>query len=84
MTSMKGHCRHHDETARNPQHRPVLTVAAGWRVPTQGNADGSGATFPRYWFNRYRELTNPPAALALLRLLRDGVASLVNMDEKTG
>ena len=43
MTSMEERDRHHGETARNPQRRPVLTVAAGRRVPTEGNDDGSGA-----------------------------------------
>ena len=45
MTSMEERDRHQGETARNPQRRPVLPLAAGRRVPTQGNADGSGATF---------------------------------------
>src|SRR6266545_7862991 len=53
---MERHGRHHDETARNPQRRPVPTTAAGQRVPTEGNDDGSGAAFPRYQFNRYRQL----------------------------
>ncbi len=40
--------RHHDEAARNPQRRPVLTFAAGRRVPTEGNDNGSGAVFRHY------------------------------------
>jgi hypothetical protein len=50
---MERHCRHHDENARNPQRRPVLTVAAGRRVPTEGNADGSGASLSPHHFRRY-------------------------------
>ncbi len=45
MTSMEGLDSYLDATARNPQRRPVLSVTAGRRVPTQGNADGSGADF---------------------------------------
>jgi hypothetical protein len=32
--------------------RPVLPIAAGRPVPTQGNDDGSGATFQRRTYNR--------------------------------
>ena len=35
MTSMGEPSRHLGETARNPQRRPVLTLAAGRRVPTR-------------------------------------------------
>ena len=45
MTSMEERNRHLGAAARNPQRRPVLSITAGRRVPTQGNADGSGAGF---------------------------------------
>src|SRR5580765_5079237 len=53
--------RHHYETARNPQRAPVLPVAACARVPTQGDAAGSGvACPPRLSISGYGPLEGGP------------------------
>ena len=45
MTSMEERRRYLSATARTPQRGPDPSVAAGRRVPTQGNDDGSGRPF---------------------------------------
>ena len=54
------------ETARNPQRRPVLTFAAGRRVPTREMTTDPGRPFQRYRFSCYRGLATRPRSRAAI------------------